>query len=82
VPKDINIELQAASREFATANYSREALDNFGAKSRTLLAGYPEALQLIETNILGNPEIWDQMHQHAMSKQNDEKANISGSNSN
>lgn len=76
MPKDIKNEVQAASREFAAANYSRAALDSFGAKTRAILAYYPEALQLIETSILDKPEIWDEIHKHAVSKQNDENTNI------
>ncbi|KAH8125235.1 hypothetical protein LI328DRAFT_167485 [Trichoderma asperelloides] len=75
VPKDVNNELQAACGEFAAANYSRKALDRFRAKTHTVLAGHQEALQLIETIILKSSKVWDQMHEHVLSKQNAENTN-------
>ncbi|KAL6909191.1 hypothetical protein GGI43DRAFT_379995 [Trichoderma evansii] len=76
VPKETHDELQAACLEFVAASYSRNALDVFAAKARTILADHQETLQLIETTVLNKPEAWDQMHKHAISKQNTKNTNV------
>lgn len=68
VLEDVNDKLQIVSKEFAAANYSREALERFAAEARSLLADHDEALRLQESAILKNPGVWDKMHETVMAK--------------
>lgn len=78
-PKSVNEKLAVACQEFAAADYSRKALDKFSTEARALLAGHEKALQLIEATILKNPSVWDQMHEHAMTKNRDGRGKEEGS---
>ncbi|KAM7214447.1 hypothetical protein V8F06_010204 [Rhypophila decipiens] len=78
LPKDVNEKLQAACKDFAVANYSREALSKFSSEASALLAGHDEALRLFESTILKNPGVWDKMHEHAIGKQEKRDATTKG----
>lgn len=69
IPKEVNDKLQAATRDFALADYSRAAFEKFAIEARSLLVAHDEALRLVEDTLLKTPEVWDKMHEYAVSKQ-------------